>query len=575
MSKQEIEDWTEEDLPEKNGRQKRMSGIWIWMVLLLILLDLGAMAFFLQEGYVRRHFLSGTTVNGQDVSGMTADEVRKQISRETQDYTLLISERSGDGSDPVKEAISGSEIGLEVSFDDSLERALHAQTSGRWIKRLGGQTALTMSTMLRYDETAFQLKVKQLKCFESSFIHAPQDASISSYQSGIGYQVVPEVEGNTPVEEGILSALSAAVLKLRTTVNLDKVNGAYVEPAIRVADSGLQERVDKMNFFANIRIVYHFDDQTEVLDGEKIHQWIVVKDDGEVTLNTAGSDEFVVYLRKKYATIYSSRTFMTSYGVEVEFPAEQGGDYGWWMNWSQEQEELKAMLLAGISGDREPLYFQRAASHGEHDYGNTYVEVNVTAQHVFFYKNGVLWMESDCVTGNANRGNDTPDGVYVIKYKERNATLEGENYSSPVSFWMPFNGNIGLHDATWRSEFGNDLYLSSGSHGCVNLPYAFAKELYSLVQGKDEDKGLVAGTPVIVYHLEGTESDSSTYQDEFDIAQATIDAIDYIGTVQKTKECEKRIKRARDLYDDLSGSGKSYVVNYDVLLEAEDAYDRL
>ena len=164
MSKQEIEDWTEDDLPEKSFRRKRLSGIWIWIVILLILLDLGAMAFFLQEGYVRRHFLSGTTVNGQDVSGMTADEVRKQISRDTEDYTLLITERSGDGSDPVKEAISGSEIGLEVSFDDSLERALQAQTSGNWIKRMGGQTALTMNTMLRYDETAFQLKVKQLKC---------------------------------------------------------------------------------------------------------------------------------------------------------------------------------------------------------------------------------------------------------------------------------------------------------------------------------------------------------------------------------------------------------------------------
>ena len=138
------------------------------------------------------------------------------------------------------------------------------------------------------------------------------------------------------------------------------------------------------------------------------------------------------------------------------------------------------MLLAGISGERTPVYFQRAASHGEHDYGDTYVEVNVTAQHVFFYKNGILWMDTDCVTGNANRGNDTPDGVYVMKYKERNATLEGENYSSPVSFWMPFNGNIGLHDATWRANFGGDYFYYNGSHGCINLPYSKAEELYNI-----------------------------------------------------------------------------------------------
>ena len=282
----------------------------------------------------------------------------------------------------------------------------------------------------------------------------------------------------------------------------------------------------------------------------------------------------VVYLRKKYATIGRPRTFMTSYGVEVSFTGEQG-DYGWWMNWTKEQEELREMLLAGISGERTPVWFQRANSFGEHDYGDTYVEVNVTGQHVFFYKDGVLQMDTDCVTGNASRGNDTPDGVYVIKYKERNATLEGENYSSPVSYWMPFNGNIGLHDATWRWEFGSSLYLSSGSHGCVNLPYTFAKALYSMVQGKDEDKGLVAGTPVIVYHLPNTESSSITTQNEQDLAQAVVDAIDYIGEVKKTKECEKRITRARDLYNDLSRSGRDYVTNYDDLKRAEQEYDNL
>ena len=77
--------------------------------------------------------------------------------------------------------------------------------------------------------------------------------------------------------------------------------------------------------------------------------------------------------------------------------------------------------------------------------------INLTAQHLFFYKDGQLVMESDFVSGNSARGYDTPESTYSISYKQRHATLVGENYETPVSYWMPFNKNIGMHDATWRA----------------------------------------------------------------------------------------------------------------------------
>ena len=55
---------------------------------------------------------------------------------------------------------------------------------------------------------------------------------------------------------------------------------------------------------------------------------------------------------------------------------------------------------------------------------------------------------------------------------------------------MPFNGNIGLHDATWRKDFGGDIFLKDGSHGCVNLPPEKAKEIFTTIE---------KGIPVIVY----------------------------------------------------------------------------
>ena len=135
----------------------------------------------------------------------------------------------------------------------------------------------------------------------------------------------------------------------------------------------------------------------------------------------------------------------------------------------------------GRQTSREPEYSQKAASHSGNDYGNTYVEINLTAQHLYFYANGKLLVESDFVSGNAAKGWSTPAGAYSITYKQRNATLKGQGYATPVSYWMPFNGGIGFHDATWQAYFGGDRYTYAGSHGCINMPLDAAATLTALL----------------------------------------------------------------------------------------------
>ncbi len=74
--------------------------------------------------------------------------------------------------------------------------------------------------------------------------------------------------------------------------------------------------------------------------------------------------------------------------------------------------------------------------------------------------------------------------------------MAGQGYRTPVSYWMPFNNNIGMHDAGWRKSFGGNIYKTNGSHGCINLPYSIAEEIYGYIE---------QGTPVICYYLPGTE----------------------------------------------------------------------
>lgn len=94
-------------------------------------------------------------------------------------------------------------------------------------------------------------------------------------------------------------------------------------------------------------------------------------------------------------------------------------------------------------------------------------------------------VESDFVSGNLAKGWGTPAGSYPLAYKQKNAVLKGENYRTPVNYWMPFNNGIGMHDAKWRSSFGGAIYKTSGSHGCINLPPSVAKTIFDNISGQE------------------------------------------------------------------------------------------
>ena len=83
-----------------------------------------------------------------------------------------------------------------------------------------------------------------------------------------------------------------------------------------------------------------------------------------------------------------------------------------------------------------------------------------------------------------------PTGNFRVLNKARSVTLKGPDYESFVNYWIAFKGSsYGLHDASWRSNFGNKNYNVNGSHGCVNVPTSAMKKLYNMVE---------IGTPVYI-----------------------------------------------------------------------------
>ena len=239
---------------------------------------------------------------------------------------------------------------------------------------------------------------------------------------------------------------------------------------------------------AGMQITYRFGDMQEVLGGDEISGWLIDLPDGSVSVNETPAKEYVASLAKKYDTFGQTRKFKTHSGEEINV---SGGDYGYWMDRVSTRQELIDQILTGQSAEMVPVYYGTALVYGADDIGDTYVEINLGDQHLWVYKEGSVINESDFVSGCLFKGNETPGGTYGITYKERDATLVGQGYESSVKYWMPFNGNIGMHDASWRNSFGGHLYYMNGSHGCINLPPSIAGTFYSYVR---------TGMPVVVFY---------------------------------------------------------------------------
>ncbi|MDF2942353.1 MAG: putative peptidoglycan binding domain [Herbinix sp.] len=466
---------------KKNKRRKRLFYGSVGVITPVLLLYL-----FLSF-YYHNHFYNNAVINGVSVSNMVVNQAEDAINAQVKSYLLTLEERND-----VSEQINGENIGLHTVFDGSLKELLAKQNGLAWPISLFKTHVMEINTMLEYDESLLKIYFDRLKCFDEANVEEPVNAHISEYGKN-GYEIVKESLGTKVYADKLYEIMKESIINLEPTISLEEAE-CYDEPKINSQDPGLAKALDKMNKIAGAKITYEFGKDTEILDGNQISKWLTLDDNYDVTLDKVGVKEYVDYIGKTYNSFGRVRTFQTSYGDIIKV---KGGDYGWWLDRPTEVAELTELLLKGEQLTREPAYFQIAQQYGPDDIGDTYVEVNLTAQHLFFYKEGKLVLESDFVSGNLSKEFGTPTGTYPIQYKENDATLVGEDYATPVKYWMPFNGNIGFHDATWREEFGKDFYINNGSHGCINMPPANAKKMFENIK---------RGVAVVVYELEGTES---------------------------------------------------------------------
>ena len=497
------------DNQEKEKKTTNSKAKKIWKIAALSAVGFLAAVYLAGAAYYNSHFFIGTTINGFECSNMNIDQAKQKIMDGIADYRYSLFERDGK-----TESISGADISLKPETIGDLNEPKSKQNPFLWCFGTKNRKQ-SVNIIVSMNEDALYEKVQELDCVAQTKQQMESAAELVLYNEEEQQFVLADPAAQSDSEQAVFASLTAQPsdfsdvqrggmhFNQKNIVNTAQlfdcvragIYGLYPDMDLAVEncyigmseEANIKQALDTMNRYISAKVQYQNGDEIIPLDRGSIHFWVSVDANYNVYLDEEQVESFVRDLSMKYNTIGKDRAFVTSTGAKITV---SGGDYGWKVAISKETEALSEIIRNGEETTREPIYAQKAASHGAIDIGNTYAEISIGAQHVWFYKNGQMIISSDMVSGNPSAGNGTPAGLYRLKYKERNATLVGEDYRTPVSYWMPFNGGIGMHDASWRSSFGGNIYLGGGSHGCINLPPDIAGKIYAEIEPND---------PVVVY----------------------------------------------------------------------------
>ncbi len=426
-------------------------------------------------------FVGGTYINGINIAGRTVAEAKAYLEGDySSNYKLTLTEKGG------TETILGSEIGYKLTAPGNLQQILDDENAKNLVPSPVSKFEYTGDAAMQagYSETALAAKIAALNVIKNTT--KTSNAYITPYQAGQPYSVVKEVYGNSVDTAKLTATIKAALTGGFTDINLSN-SGIY--DTVTVTSAQLQELCGRLNQLNGMAITYNIAGNKEVLGADQIVTWITGSSGSTVTIDEAKAAAYVAALAARYDTAGGAQTWTSASGKNVGILTA----YGFKINQAAETQALIQTIQGLKSAEREPVYVSRGAQWAMPQFGTTFVEVDLSIQHAYYYRNMQCVWDSAIVSGKASDpARATPLGVYSIQYKQRDRILKGPmkdgkpEYESHVNFWMPFNGGIGLHDADWRSSFGGNIYINNGSHGCINLPSAKAEALYGMI-----DKGTV------------------------------------------------------------------------------------
>lgn len=477
----------------------------IIVILVCIIGGVVALWFTLESNaFNAEKFPAETTINGIDCSGMTVDEAATALTDEWNSRQFVFTRK-------------GTKLG-SIMLEDTTYKIVNPLKNIRkdnFIKTamnyfFDKPLELSMEMTVSKPGDSFQTNIQQVEFLNAKNPTETKDAYLDL--TGNKATIVPEVYGNNIDYDLLIQEICSLVETDQFEMEY-KIKKFCQQPSVTADDENLVEREKTYKKYLTSKVTYIMgDDKVKISPAElaKIRGVEVAIEgpmsedevnalkkatENNVVIDEAVS-EYVTSFATKYNTLGKERNFTSICGNTIKV---SGGDYGYSLDIDKETEQLLIDLKSNEKVEREPIWkIEGFVEYNmDNDIGDTYVEISITRQRLWYYKDGKQLVETPVVTGNPYMGYSTPTGTFSLTYKDRGATLRGRNadgteYESPVSYWMPFYGNYGMHDAPWRSSFGGRIYRGNGSHGCVNMPVWAARKVFENIAPSN--------VPVIVYY---------------------------------------------------------------------------
>jgi hypothetical protein len=440
------------------------------------------------------HFYPGTSLNGQDVSLKSQNEVAEVVNQIATDYSIDV---SGGGLDFT---VSSADMGIEVDGANVAAKAMAENNPWTWPAQVNSSHDITEHMLAEYNAAGLQEAVTANVETWNEEATDPVDATLEYDESSHSYQIAKEQPGTKFDVEKVLAVVDDAVMEMKPAVELGE--DQLTKPSVLSDNEQLLKAQETANGYvqADLHLVLGNESEVKEIDADLISQWVRLDDDLNVTFDDEAMDGWLVEFGNGLDTVGSERTYTRPDGKEVTV---DGGTYGWEIDTSALVDLVHEEIKNGTQGDVAVPWISGAAFYngpGAVDWSD-YIDVDLSEQHAYYYTgDGECLWESDVISGIPDGKHDTPTGIWTLFSMESPATLKGEiqestgapEYETQVQYWMPFTySGCGLHDATWQPAFGGSLYSQGyGSHGCVNLSYDAAESLYGIA---------TVGIPVIVH----------------------------------------------------------------------------
>ncbi|MGE8080105.1 L,D-transpeptidase family protein [Peribacillus loiseleuriae] len=435
--------------------------------------------------YQTTRFNSQITINDTKVGGLTANQAIKKLK------TSALKNRVYVGKQQILD-----EKDTQMGFTDKNLPEVKKLLKSQWTLFPSSKVKNYSLLPKKADQFRSQTMKKQVEeklLLMNKSLNAPQDAEVHLEQGKI---VISKSMNGKQYD---IASLLKDYDKQEYTSDIH-LNPVYIKP-IKADSPIIKDKEKILKDLLQRTVDYKVQDKVYTLKATELIKNASVSKDMKVTITVSDIKNKIDEINRSQSTLNKDFTFKTHSGSVISV---KGQGYGWALNGEKEtaqiqkafengEKSIPASNIYGKGWSDEGIGYETTTNNG---IGDTYAEVSIAEQRIWIYKNGQLVVTTNVVTGKHSTNEDTSPGVWYILYKRSPYTLTGSavgkpGYSIKVDYWAPFtNSGQGFHDASWRTNWASNAYLTAGSGGCVNTPPSIMKTVYDNLSTYD---------PVVIY----------------------------------------------------------------------------